>query len=613
MFLKMVERAKSLYGSDIDFRAFVLGLVTNPLGNVRWHSKPRKQLPAYFSEFTLPPAKTGRPVLPLGGFVADGAEFPDRIDLRLAGETLPGSSLGSLPWNREFADDEDLAALHRFAWALPLIARYCHGSGRLPCFQAVMAAIFDWIDRHPDVEPCREPWHPYTVSERIVNWLYVLAAADEPPPSSDRIAESILRQAQYLAGNLEYFGESYTGNHLSNNGRALYLAGLFLRDASLFSRGKSILLQERGRIFAEPGFLREGSAHYQFLVTRNYCEALFFARYFQDASMATELEPTVSALAKGCRFFMVAAGGGEFVLPLIGDLSPDCPPEWLSGVPWVCDLLTAAPAADPPVPFGWHFFFANARSVGVMSPPTTAVPVVASREWGRLDSCAWSVFGHVNPAGVPITAGHAHQDTGSVAIFWNGNPLVIDCGRKRYSQDAVGSKGKEYHAHSMAVLDECNPAPFFRGIYSDSFLARRAGRVPVIQIGADSLEVVHGGFARLKGGGMHSRTVCCFPGRVELLDRFEGRGRHRVTLILHFPCQVVAGGGKVSVVTPFKPSGFSLTLPEGLAELQLHRGGSEEGRYGWASSAYGAASEITSVVAQGMVELPWSGKTILEG
>ena len=84
--------------------------------------------------------------------------------------------------------------------------------------------------------------------------------------------------APAILGALEYFGDSYTSNHLANNGRGLFLLGLALGDAASADIGGRILLNEAKRIFLPSGVLREGSTHYHALLARNYAVAAEAAR-----------------------------------------------------------------------------------------------------------------------------------------------------------------------------------------------------------------------------------------------------------------------------------------------------------------------------------------------
>ena len=234
------------------------------------------------------------------------------IEIALPGETVrvePGAE-GRL-FDRPFADAETAIAVHRFAW-LPLLG---------PAIDAawVGALLGAWRERFGD-SLAGAAWHPYTAAERAINLLefakrHGLPGADAP--------WFLARHAPAIAGHLEYFGDHHTSNHLANDGRGLFLLGLGLGLPRAAELGGRILLAEAERILAPSGILREGSSHYHLLLARAYASAWLAAR----AHRRPETAPLEAAVAKMLGVIpRLALPGG---LPLIGDVSPDCPPEHL--------------------------------------------------------------------------------------------------------------------------------------------------------------------------------------------------------------------------------------------------------------------------------------------
>lgn len=544
-----------------------------------------------------------------GALPTKGATLSDGpVELALATHSVRWDG-GLELWRSELTDPEDLSALHRFAFLpMRLVALQRDHAEAASVWQWLTRLVDTWVSAIGHAPGDHEAWHPYTISERLVNcWLVALACRQEL--CGWKHAPVIERDARLLVERLEYFGDDFTGNHLSNNGRALYVTGLALVQKDLAAIGREILRRERHRLFAEERFLREGSSHYQFLVTRNYVEALWCARRAGDRAFAEELAEVVSALLEGCRFFCVRdADSGRLDIPLIGDISPDCPPHWLLGVPAVAAGMVgkSAPEGTPPHD-GWHCLFGDG------DVPTTALPdgCDVGLEWARLAHGPWLVFMHANPAGHPIVAGHAHQDTGGVVIFHRGKPLLLDCGRKTYAPGSDGDRGREAWAHSMALVDGANPAPFFRRLYPSDFLRRRCGELPRFSIDAGSLKLTHGGYRRLPGIGIYERSLSAGKGALAITDSIDGSGKHHVKLLFHTPllvermadgCVRFTGDGRT----------FHLTPPGGLEVSEVRHGRDAERRLGWASKRYGEETAVTSVVLGGTVELPWRGSTRFE-
>lgn len=543
---------------------------------------------------------------PLLAWPRDGQEAPRPRALALATKGLSADVSNGIAWNASFPDPEDAAALHRFAWLLPELLRWrAAGASRESAAQLLESLAADWARAHERPLPT-EAWHPYTVSERLVNWTLAGLALGRPAHREPALRRSIVSQVEHLRASLEYYGPGLTGNHLSNNGRALYLCGLACGERSWTEEGRQILLGELPRLFPEPHVLREGSSHYHFLVARNYCESLWAARRSGDRAAEEALRAPVARMAEGCRFFLVRDGAGSWRIPLIGDISPDCPPEWLLGVPWVAARLSgaAAPPGAPPES-GWHEFFAQAAA----GPASADTPAVTSSAWARVESGPWTVMAHVNPDGHPICPGHAHQDTGAFVAFHAGREVVVDAGRRRYTDDAVGRWGISWRAHSLLTVDRLEPGPRWRRIYGGDFVAARAGRKPSLSTQPDRLSVSHGGFARSSGVGLCEREVVLEAETLIVRDGVQGRGRHRVDVVFHLAGRAVLRGRDVLV----EGAGWRarLELPAGLDAVAVHDGPADAEGFGWRAQRYGGKVPVSTVIAGGEVALPWEGNSVL--
>ena len=89
-------------------------------------------------------------------------------------------------------------------------------------------------------------------------------------------------------------------------------------------------MRELPDLVSSEGFVREGSSHYQFLITRWLLEVRFFAQSNNDFDFLKMLDKYCEKLESKCQFFQT--GDTKDCLreyPLFGDISPDCSPEWL--------------------------------------------------------------------------------------------------------------------------------------------------------------------------------------------------------------------------------------------------------------------------------------------
>ena len=258
-------------------------------------------------------------------------------------------------WSTEFQDQEDMFSLHRWNWLLTALTKNSKEHNEEWGFSLMRS----WINRMMD--PMEGlPWAPYTTGERISNacLFAVLAKTNNNFRPASILPNDIIKalgiMAFYLLDNLEFKGKYRTGNHVINNARALLFAGVFLNLECLIDLSSSILKEKLPGLVTKDGFLREGSSHYQFLFTRWILEMLWLSRISNNDTIQKFITPFTSKLVKQCWFFLVKDSySREWSIPLIGDISPDFPPEWLIYLPWSNLALNVyCPEVIPPLPSG---------------------------------------------------------------------------------------------------------------------------------------------------------------------------------------------------------------------------------------------------------------------
>lgn len=117
-------------------------------------------------------------------------------------------------------------------------------------------------------ELIRLPFSPgrstaYDLSERL-NYCFLLFISQEKElTNKERIL--IQEMANYVIGNLEYYGRRWTNNHYLNNARALLSASILLKDCKLASRAVYILEHALNINFPN-GIFQERSSSYHCLI-----------------------------------------------------------------------------------------------------------------------------------------------------------------------------------------------------------------------------------------------------------------------------------------------------------------------------------------------------------
>ena len=135
-------------------------------------------------------------------------------------------------------------------------------------------------------------WQSYNVSERVSSFAIFFLHKS----SIDVLRETVVRDLQlndffsrsidHLTKNLEYYPRGITYKHVVNNLKGILTAAIVCNDEVRLNVYSALFFQELAIIVGEDGMLREGSSHYQFIVTRWICEIeyLFMKAKYKDGS-----------------------------------------------------------------------------------------------------------------------------------------------------------------------------------------------------------------------------------------------------------------------------------------------------------------------------------------
>ena len=538
--------------------------------------------PPYLDGFS---ASTPTPRVTADGFRPLAVAAPERaIELPLAGINLtiePGDEHGV--FRRNYKDIETLLALHRFAW-LPLSAN----SAETRNWTQVLWSA--WRERFGESDN-DWAWHPYTAAERAINILDLAETHGLPEPVDDTLGV-LARHTETIFQRLEYFGDHDTSNHLSNNGRGLYRLGLALGMDWATEAGAAILEHESKRILLGSGVLREGSSHYHLLLARNFADAWLAAR--REGRPEEPVFRDIASKALSVVPWLVLPGG----MPLVGDISPDCPPEYLlgltgAGIGWVAGL-------------GENDRQALLNLIEKTRPADA--DTLAADGWRRLSSGPWSGLWHTAPKGWPQAPGHGHQDCGGFELHFNDIPVLVDAGRGAYGEDGEAARFRSGAVHNTVAVSGLDPYPANKPYYDDAFREAVSGPAPDVTSGGDEVRLSHHGFQRLNGVGQLTRVWRFTEKTMRLKDSIEGRerdrGRHQVTRRFITPLKAEPGGG--GVVLSHEGRGgtrsFLLHSPDAAPTVTKMTV--------W--QAYGRGREGFSVAFSTEAPLPWSGKVLLE-
>lgn len=505
---------------------------------------------------------------------AAGEGAPESIELASGPLPLHGEAI---PWQRAVADPEDEEALHRWRWLLTTT----DGDPSPARLAWCVAQLEQWIARFGHEVSARQHrrgapparWQSYTVGERIANSIAFFARHQLRP--SIPIREALVGFAQFLVRRVEYRGR-YTGNHIINNARALYLAGVAFQHRSWRDIATAILREALERLVTPDGFLREGSSHYQLLFTRWIDEILQYAQRQHDTTLTEFLQPVLERLQQRCHFFLIPNAARASDLVLFGDISPDCSPAWL--------LERVRPTLPPP-------------------GPTVPIEAYPQSGWYRGKVAEQTLLLRAEAQYRPEHVGHHHNDLYHFCLYRAGHPILTDPGRKSYRlDDAWGAFGLSAAAHNAVLVDGVGALPERWHRYPLSYTAVQAECA--MQSQPDAIDVVIGsdGFRRLGHGLRGTRRLHLKRDRLLITDEFAGAGTHTIDLFFHWaPAVGLTPQGDGAWLVRVEGMTGRFRVPAGLAgTTTVHRGGDDP--LGWSCPQYGQA--VPSWTLQHTVRVP---------
>lgn len=310
----------------------------------------------------------------------------------------------------------------------------------------------------------------YTRSERIANLVMLSSLGDPPGELGVRVRKLIRRDAEGLLGQIEYHGELNTNNHVLNDARALLIAGVFLGEGRYYRGGRFIFEHQLFRHVGADGLLREASSHYQLVVTRWLLEVACVFK-LQDQALFERFRPVFEQSLAVCQS-MFTLGSDQGHMALIGDISPDFPPEFYRGLPALgLRLLTNENQSDPagqPRGSFWQTFF------GTKASSPTSNWLAENSSWATLNHNNWRLLMHADTEVSDPRVTHGHHDLFSFDLSYDGLPLIVDPGRRNYSlsRDSQGA-GILEEWHNTFMLDGVRngfcPRGYMPSVWLESF------------------------------------------------------------------------------------------------------------------------------------------------
>lgn len=524
-------------------------------------------------------------------------------------------------WTREFDDIEDLFSLHRFGWLLILPG----AQGVLDHTKTALNQIIRWIELNFENRDSKG-WDSYSISERVVNWVYFLLLINDTGVirSADfrKICISLRNQLTFLAKHLE-FRFSGTNNHLLNNGRALYLAGTYLQHGPAISLGREIITTCSRKMFSKSGFLNEGSSHYQSLMARTFLEIYLCARNVNDIQFADTIEPAVKNIIRAALYFT-----GNNGYPFIGDVSPDFRPEFHAG--WGQWVVKSGDSEIDDRPKGaskaWQALFHEdqIKVIQGILPKSdeSSEAIVAFPDAGhyKFRKGEFTLLIYANPMGYVPEWSHGHADIGSFILFWKKIPVFVDTGRYNFQKTAMGLYGRSVRSHNSISIEGYEPC-VVHGLngYAQLLVSDYLKRVPEISWEAHddilTIRVALNGFRRIWPDIGVYRVFKIGKEIFEIKDHFTGSSQRSVETFFHLHPDIGTDEYQKNSDLLMLPdgSGFSFSASGDSAEKVSHYRGHDGPRpAGWFFPGYGQKTAASTLVFSGIARFPSTNRFVLK-
>jgi hypothetical protein len=393
--------------------------------------------------------------------------------------------------------------LHYHAWLYRLAEASRSDSPRAAEAESLFQEyLLDWLQNADIRAPGAEDlaWNSYAIATRLGWWVRsIQVLGDDFLQSRSRLAVSWLssmwRQARHLRANLEW---DLRANHLLRDLVGLAWAGRFFQGAEpqewLRTAERLAIGQAAEQTLADGGHF-ERSPFYHLEVMDDW---LALSLLLKEPQAIEAARRTWRAMAEYVAWLRHPDG----VIPQFNDGAASRPEERLRLAPHLGEEVVLSPRRG-----GRRF--ADSGVVVWHGDP-------------------WSVFFDVGEVGPGYQPGHAHADTLTIECSFDGRRLFVDPGCFAYDHDERRRYDRSTAAHNTVCIDGIDSSE----VWHIFRVGRRARPIDVTaEVHVDGLvaSAAHTGYDHLPGRPRHTRRVTVHDGgALEIIDRIDGRGVHRL-------------------------------------------------------------------------------------
>lgn len=398
--------------------------------------------------------------------------------------------------------------------------------------------VESWVSNNDKVG-LGDGWHPYTISLRLINWIFAYSAfkqyIDDDQDFKKYFLKSIISQNQFLLSNLEY---DVVGNHIFENLKTLIVCGMFLNSSSIGSKSKKIgereLIKQLEEQFHEDGGHFELSAMYHSILLKGLTELSYLYK-----NLKFEIPIQIIKVQDKAYKYLANIIHPDGEIPLFNDAA-----FGISETPLYL-LNYAYEKENKDLTLLDLIIKQNGQSKDLRSLPLNK-DIFYAKDSGYLKSQDQHLFSILD-VGKPCPdylPAHAHADIFSYELSFNSKRFVVDTGTYEYS-GAKRDYDRSTVAHNTLSINRENQSE----VWGNFRVARRG--YPTIQKYTEDNETVeilafHDGYKK-KYNVIHSRKYVHILNELLLvLDKVDTNEDVESYIHLHPDIDVELDGDELS-------------------------------------------------------------------
>lgn len=323
---------------------------------------------------------------------------------------------------------------------------------------------------------------PYPTSLRIVNLIKFISRNQINQPEFDDL---LSRDIHRLSQKLEYH---LLGNHLLENGLALFFGAIYFRDQKIFNLAKKVILQElEEQILADGGHFERSPMYHNIILHR------LLDCYKFGTESAWTVQKAILPILKGKASSMLS---------------------WLSTVVYQNGDIPLVKDAASGIALPAKGLFDYAKSLSIDWKPIE----LADSNYRKIVKGEYEFFYDLGVPSPVYQPGHSHADTFSFELHLNGHPVIIDPGVSTYENGPVREQERSTGFHNTVSVEGRNSSQVW-----GAFRVAKRARVSVTEDSSSTISAFHDGFKNI--GSIHERAVGISDRSVCIFDMLNGKNR----------------------------------------------------------------------------------------